>query len=88
MLEKTIEAALGRKVKALGGTYEKFTSTGRRSVPDRLVTLPNGNIIFVECKAPGKVPTESQAHDHERRRAVGCDVRVIDNMELVNAFPN
>ena len=48
MLEKTIEAALVRRVAKLGGLCEKFVSPGRRSVPDRLVTLPGGRIVFVE----------------------------------------
>jgi hypothetical protein len=88
MLERVIENALVRRVKSLGGMCEKFTSPGRRSVPDRLVTLPGGTIIFVELKAPGKAPTEKQKRDHERRRAIGCDVRVIDRLEDVDAFPN
>ena len=86
MLEKDIENALVRKVKKLGGMCEKFTSPGRRSVPDRIITLPNGKIVFVEVKNTGKKPTELQLRDHERRRALGCDVRVIDNMDDVNAF--
>jgi len=87
MLEKQIEQALVRRVKELGGTCEKFTSPGRRSVPDRIVTLPGGRIIFVECKAPGKRPTITQQFDHERRRLLGCDVRVIDSIEVTIAFP-
>lgn len=87
MLERDIEAALVRRVKSLGGTCEKFTSPGRRSVPDRLITLPGGRVIFAECKAPGKKPTELQAKDHERRRALGCEVYVIDSLEDVDAFP-
>ena len=87
MLESRIEAALVRRVKALGGMAEKFASPGRRSVPDRLVTLPGGRVIFVELKAPGKVPTDNQRRDHERRRALGCDVRVIDSLEAVDALP-
>tara|TARA_R110000744_G_scaffold98417_5_gene190162 strand:+ start:176 stop:445 length:270 start_codon:yes stop_codon:yes gene_type:complete len=85
-LEKDIEAALVKRVKALGGTAEKFTSPNRRSVPDRLVTLPNGVIVFVELKATGKKPTEAQARDHNRRRAMGCRVLVIDNMRDAQAF--
>jgi hypothetical protein len=85
-LEKDVEAALVRRVKALGGLCEKFTSPGRRSVPDRIVTMPNGQIIFVELKAPKKKPTDAQLKDHERRRALGCDVRVIDNKEDARAF--
>ena len=88
MLEKTIEAALVKRVKALGGMAEKFTSPSKRSVPDRLVTLPGGRVIFVELKAPGKKPTSKQELDHKRRRDLGCDVRVISTMEEVDAFPN
>ena len=87
MLEKTIEAALVKRVKALGGMAEKFTSPNKRSVPDRIVTLPGGVIIFVELKAPGKLPTELQQRDHTARRALGCDVRVIESIEGCNAFP-
>ena len=87
MLEKLIERALVRRVKDLGGLCEKFVSPGRRSVPDRIVTLPGGRIIFVECKAPGKKPTPLQERDHEKRRSLGCEVRVIDNMDDVHAFP-
>lgn len=85
-LEKDVEVALVRRVKALGGLCEKFTSPGRRSVPDRLVTMPEGQIIFVELKRPGEKPTEAQERDHAKRRKLGCDVRVIDNLEDARAF--
>ena len=75
-------------IKALGGECEKFTSPARRSVPDRIVTLPGGRIEFVECKRPGEQPTEKQSRDHERRRALGCSVRVIDSLEAIDhAYP-
>ena len=86
MLERDIEKALIRKVKSLGGMCEKYTSPSRRSVPDRLVSLPGGRIIFVELKAPGKKPTPLQERDHAARRALGCDVRVIDNKDDADAF--
>ena len=86
MLEKQIEAALVRRVKELGGLCEKFVSPGRRSVPDRIVTLPGGRIVFIELKAPSKNPTELQERDHARRRALGCDVRIINNIEDARAF--
>lgn len=88
MLERDIERALVKKVKMLGGKCEKFVSPGRRSVPDRIVTLPpNGRTIYVELKAPGKKPTKKQAKDHKERRELGCEVRVIDTLEQVEAFP-
>lgn len=87
MLERDIEKKFVAHVKKIGGTAEKFTSPQRRSVPDRLVTLPGGRIIFVELKATGKDATDAQIRDHERRRALGCDVRVINSLEQVYAFP-
>lgn len=87
ILERDIEKKLVARVKALGGMCEKFTSPNKRSVPDRIVTLPSGRIIFVECKRPGAKPTELQMRDHAARRELGCDVRVISTLEQVNAFP-
>jgi hypothetical protein len=88
MLEKQIEAYLVKRIKELGGMCEKFTSPAKRSVPDRIVTMPNGRIIFVELKAPNKKPTELQLRDHEKRRAYGCTVLVLDSKEAIdNAFP-
>lgn len=88
MLERDIENALVKRIERLGGTCEKFTSPARRSVPDRLVTLPGNRVEFVECKRPGQVPTEKQHRDHNRRRLLGCVVRVIDSLEGIdNAYP-
>jgi hypothetical protein len=87
MLEKELEAKFVKKVKSIGGMAEKFTSPGRRSCPDRLVSLPGGRIIFVELKQNGKKPTENQKRDHEKRRALGCDVRIIDTLGEIDAFP-
>ena len=86
MRESTIEKRLKRGIEALGGLCEKFTSPGRRSVPDRLVSLPGGRIVFVELKAPKKEPTALQAKDHARRRALGLDVIVINTVEKVDEF--
>ena len=86
MRESTIEKRLKRGIEALGGRCDKFTSPGTRGVPDRLITLPGGRIIFVETKAPKKVPNPLQAKDHERRRKLGCDVRVIDTVEKADEF--
>lgn len=88
MLERDIEKALVAHIKSLGGTCEKFVSPMRSSVPDRLVTLPNNAISFVECKRPGAKPTKAQLRDHDRRRALGCTVHVVDSIEgIYNAYP-
>lgn len=86
MRESVIEKALVERVKALGGMCEKFTSPSRRGVPDRIVTLPGGKIVFVELKATGGKLSVLQQRDHARRRALGCSVLVIDSLESANAF--
>jgi hypothetical protein len=87
MLERDVEKALVKRVKSLGGICEKYVSPARRSVPDRIVTLPGGRIIFVELKSPGNRPTNAQRRDHLKRRMLGCEVQVIDSIEEVNLFP-
>ncbi|WP_196481973.1 VRR-NUC domain-containing protein [Burkholderia vietnamiensis] len=86
MLEKTVETYLVDRVRAAGGDAYKFTSPQRRSVPDRIVAFPPGRLYFVELKRPGNKPTKPQLREHERLRALGCDVRVIDSREAVDAF--
>ncbi|WMT12556.1 VRR-NUC domain-containing protein [Serratia fonticola] len=80
--ESTIENNLVKKVKAAGGTAYKFTSPGRKAVPDRLVLLPGGRVVFVECKAPGELPRADQVREHNRLRALGFKVVVLDSKDL------
>jgi hypothetical protein len=84
--ESDVESALIRRVNSLGGFCEKFMAMGRISAPDRIVTLPGGKIVFVECKRPGYKPSPAQLHDHERRRNLGCTVFVIDSIEDAKNF--
>ncbi|WP_208456780.1 VRR-NUC domain-containing protein [Burkholderia gladioli] len=88
MLEKTVEAYLVERVRALGGTAYKFTSPARASVPDRIVILPPGRIYFVELKRPGGKLTRGQEREHEHLRRLGADVRMLDSIGAINAFLN
>ncbi|HGL5951582.1 MAG: VRR-NUC domain-containing protein [Citrobacter koseri] len=80
--ESLVEKHLVAEVKKAGGVAFKFVSPGRRSVPDRIVLLPRGRLVFVECKAPGKPPRADQLREHERLRALGFTVVVLDNKNL------
>lgn len=69
--EKQIEKYLCDRVeKILKGKAYKFTSPGRRAVPDRVCVIP-GNVFFVECKATDKYLTEAQ--ERERSRLIELD---------------
>ena len=93
MRESAIEKHLVKRVEELGGEVRKVKWIGRRGAPDRLVMLPMtptrtgwatvGCAIWVELKAPGEVPEPHQEREHERMRAMGQHVVVIDSIEGV-----
>jgi hypothetical protein len=84
--ERDIENYLRDQVKKAGGIAYKFESPGNAGVPDRMVLLPGGRVIFIELKAPGKKPTALQLNQQRKITKLGCDVRVIDSMGGVNEF--
>lgn len=86
MREKEIEAYLRDRVKEIGGKAYKFVSPGNNGVPDRLVCLPGGRAVFVELKAPGKVPTPLQLLQQKNLINLSFPVYVIDSKEGVDDF--
>jgi hypothetical protein len=87
MLEKEIEKAVCKYAAEKHGAYvRKFTSPSHCSVPDRLLLFPNGVVLFIEFKAPGKQPTGAQVREFERIRAVGQKVIVVDDIEFGKIF--
>ncbi len=85
-MEKDIEKHLRDKVKRLGGIAYKFVSPGNAGVPDRLVLMPGGRIVFVELKAPGKKSTPLQRLQQKRIDNLGFNVLVLDDKAKVDAF--
>ena len=83
MNEKKIEQKLRDEVKRRGGLALKFVSPGFVGVPDRIVLMPDGNVGFVEVKAPGEVPRAIQVSVHKRFRRLGFKVFVLDNIESI-----
>ena len=81
MLEKQIEKKVGEYVKEKGGLFYKFTSPGRRGVPDRLVIMPDSPPFFIEFKAEGGKTSVRQDREIERIRKRNADVYVVDNVE-------
>lgn len=83
MRERDIEKHLVARVKALGGEVRKAEWIGRAGAPDRRVMLPGRPPVWVELKAPGKVPEPHQLREHNRMRRLGERVEVIDSLEAV-----
>lgn len=86
MREQQIEDRLKQKVKQAGGLALKFISPGTAGVPDRIVFLPTGNVVFVELKAPGKKLRPLQLKRKEQLENLGFKVYVLDSYVAVEAF--
>lgn len=88
MTESTLERRIGVFCKAHGLIYYKFSSPGRRGVPDRMILGPGQKVMFLEVKAPGKKPTKLQLHEMEKLRDNDFIAEWVDNlfdaMELIH----
>lgn len=79
--ESLIESKVCAYARRKGLRADKWTSPGRRSVPDRIFLGPGAMIFFIEFKRPGEKPTKLQEAEHAELRKLGFSVYVIDNVE-------
>lgn len=86
MEESKIENYLKKQVEKIGGKAYKWNPTGVIGVPDRMVLLPGGKVIFVELKAPGKKLRKIQEHRAKELRELGFQVECLDTMEKIELF--
>lgn len=86
--EKVIERMLVASVKANGGLCIKLLCDQFIGLPDRLCLFPNHKIAFVELKTTGQKPRKIQTVVHNKLRALGFRVEVIDTIEGVKEFIN
>lgn len=83
--EQLVESYFVQRVKETGGTVRKVRWDGHPGAPDRLVGWP-GRHALVELKRPDGEPEPHQRREHDRLRAIGFRVDVIDTKEKVDAF--
>lgn len=88
MLEKEVEKFLVREVKKIGGISFKFISPGNAGVPDRIVILPTGKVVFVELKTDRGKLTKLQEVQIKKISNLGADARVLRGIEGVKEFIN
>lgn len=93
--ESTIEKTLADGVEAEGGLCWKFTSPGRRGVPDRLPLRPipprhraivAKYVRFAELKTKRGKLSEHQKARRAELEALGFQVEVLASREAVAAF--
>ena len=76
MQEREIENRLVQRIKAMGTD----------GVPDRICLLPEGRVIFVELKAPGKHLRPLQILRKQQLEKLGFPVYCLDSAEQVDVF--
>lgn len=84
--ERDIEQYLVQQIRRLGGKAYKWTSPGNAGVPDRIVFLPQGRVVFVELKTRTGKLTRLQRIQIETIKGLGQDVRVLYGREQVEEF--
>lgn len=86
MRESAVEGRLTEMLRERSALCLKFVSPGNPGVPDRIVLLPGGRVVFVEVKAQGGQLGALQERQIARMRGLGADVRVLKGMEQVRGF--
>jgi hypothetical protein len=86
-LEKEIEWRLRNMVQWFGGYCLKWVCPGWTGVPDRIVLLPGGRVVFVELKRPaGGRLSKMQLWWMKKLQELGFRHYVIYNHEDLAAF--
>ena len=87
MLEREVEKRLIKPVRELRGLCLKFETPGFTGVPDRIILLPGGRVLFVETKQPGKIERPRQTYVQGVIRRLGFTVySTVDSAAKVDAI--
>jgi len=81
-MEKNVEKYLMKRSREIGGECMKWTGT--LGVPDRIMLLPGGRVIFVEVKQASGRLSKMQLFIHSKLKGLGMDVRVVWSKEDVD----
>lgn len=84
--EKYLERTFSEKLNQTKKVWViKLLSTLVKGLPDRMILCQGGYVGFAEIKTTGKKPTKIQTYIHEKLRALGFKVFVIDDLESRDA---
>ncbi len=86
MTESQIERRLVQGVRDADGLCLKLVSPGNGGVPDRLILLPGGRVIFAELKTEAGRLSAIQRWMIGEIRERGADVRVLKGAGDVDDF--
>jgi Holliday junction resolvase len=76
--ESKVEKEIREYAEATGWWVTKFTSPGRKGVPDRIF-IQKGIVTFIEIKRPGEEPTPQQELRIQEMKKHGALVCWVDS---------
>lgn len=85
-MEKDVEKMLVKGIENLKGKCYKWVSPNENGVPDRIILLPKGVIIFVELKDRYGRVSQVQKIQHRTIQSLGFQVYILNSKERVNEF--
>ena len=71
-----------------GWAVRKLQWVNRAGAPDRIILKHYQRLVFVELKAPRGVLAPHQEREHERLRAMGFEVVVLWDKQMVETYFN
>lgn len=80
-MEKYTEQHCRALAQHLGGALIKLSPVSMAGIPDRLLLLPGGVLVFIEFKAPGKHLKPLQRHWRDKLVALGFRHAVCRTMD-------
>lgn len=84
MRESALEKYFRQEVLKLGGWTIKLIGTA--GIPDRLVMLPGGRVVFVELKTDIGRLSKIQKAVHTKLLDLGCEVITLYGKDEVNEW--
>lgn len=75
--ERTVEQHLVDGLRRIGIPCVKFQPDHMRGMPDRLILLPDGKVLWCELKTQGGKLEPIQEVRHRELRKAGHEVRVV-----------
>lgn len=83
MIERDIERYLVRQAKANGWGCYKWVSPGNVGVPDRILILPYGKVVFVELKTETGRLSPLQKQQIDKLQNLDCEVELVYGIDQV-----
>lgn len=86
MRESRLERKFVDACKKRGAWPLKLIAAGIAGLPDRMILISPGRVVFAEMKRLGEVPRALQLKRHEQLRAFGFSVWTIDSHDKIKIF--